>query len=210
MLLSVDCSACSVGSHTLTSRMEGNSLIMQPLTEQVWSQQFADLRPLVQQEFSKLARQDLHTAGGDWDALVALIQRTYNMDADVVRQRLNVVDIDEAENAAGGEQESTDGASVAQLRIEAGFSETEHDGIRELLSKLDRRLNRFPADAVDMELSVKDRDSTSQKVTLEAWLPNLPRVVATSQEISLQDALMDVREDMLRQIHEMLEKRQNY
>lgn len=182
---------------------------MQPLTEQIWSAQFAELRPLILQEFPKLARQDLQTVGGDWDALLALIQRTHNLDADVVRRRVEAIDLDMAE-AAAAKGLDTASASVRQLRIEVGFSADEHDRIREMLAKLDRRLNAFPADAVDLELSVKDRDTTSQKVTLEAWLPKFPHFVAVSKEGDLHDALMDVREDLLRQINDEVSKRQSY
>jgi hypothetical protein len=182
---------------------------MQPLTEQIWAQRFADLRPLVYQEFPRLAQQDLETVGGDWDALLELIQRTYDMDADVLRQRMNAVDVDQADEAAAAEG-ATERASVAQMRIESGFSEVEHDRIRQQMSKLDRRLNNFPADAVDLELSVKDRDTTSQKVTLEAWLPKFPHMAVTSKEDDFHDALMDVREDMLRQIDDEIGKRKNY
>lgn len=182
---------------------------MQPLTEQIWAQRFADLRPLMYQEFPRLEQQDLETVGGDWDALRELIQRTYDMDASVLDQRLSTIDVDEAEQAAAAEG-ATDQASVAQLRVESGFSEIEHDRIRQQLSKLNRRLNNFPADAVDLELSVKDRDTTSQKVTLEAWLPKFPHLVATSKEHDFHDALMDVREDLLRQIDDEIGKRKNY
>ena len=181
---------------------------MQPLTEQIWSQQFADLRALVHEEFPTLARQDLQTVGGDWDALIALVQRTYNLDADVVRQRIEAIDIDQAEPAAAGGDR--DDASVEQLRLGAGFNADEQDSIRDLMSKLNRRLSKFPADAVDMELSVKDRDTTSQKVTLEAWLPKFPHFAAVSQEPDLHDALMDVREDLLRQVDDEVSKRQDY
>ena len=182
---------------------------MQPLTENIWSQQFADLRPLVHEEFGKLARQDLQTVGGDWDALVALIQRTYNLDADVVRQRLAAIDVDEASGAGAGTG-GRESASVAQLRLGAGFSADETDSVRDLMSKLDRRLTKFPADAVELEVSVKDRDTQSQKVTLEAWLPKFPHFAAVSQEADVHDALMDVRDDLLRQINDEVEKRQQY
>lgn len=182
---------------------------MQPLTGQIWAERFAEVRPLVHEEFPKLAHQDLHTTGGDWDALIALIQRTYNLDADVVRQRVHAIDVDEAEEAATAAG-AREGASVQQIRIGAGFGAAEHDNLRQQFSKLNRRLKTFPADAVELELSVKDRDTTSQKVTLEAWLPKFPHIAATSQEGDLHDALMDVREDLLRQIDDEVSKRKNY
>lgn len=91
-------------------------------------------------------------------------------------------------------------ASIDQLRLATGFAERERDGILEVLRKLDRRLSRFPADEVDMELSVKERETPSQYVVLEAWIAKKDRFVATSREPDLRDALMDVREDLWRQI----------
>lgn len=182
---------------------------MQAMTERIWADRYVELRPLVHQEFPKLARQDLQTVGGDWDALVALVQRTHNLDADVAVQRLQAVDVDAAA-AAAGEAGGREPASVAQLRLEAGFGADEADRVRDVMSKLNRRLSHFPADAVDMELTVKDRDTTSQKVTLEAWLPNLPRFVAVSKENDLHDGLMEVRDDLLRQINDEVDKRKDY
>ena len=182
---------------------------MQPLTESVWRDRFAELRPLIQQEFPEVARQELHTAGNDWDALLALLQRTYNLDADVVRRRLTAIDIDRAAplDTAGGQ---TPGASVEQIRLGAGFSDVERDRVLSMFEKLNRRLSNFPADATDLELSVKDRDTTSQKVTLEAWLPKIGHYVATSKEPALHDAMMDVREDLLRQLNDEIGRRKNY
>ena len=182
---------------------------MQPLTEDVWAERFTELRPLVQDQFPQIARQDLEAVRGDYDQLVELIQRSGDLDADVVRQRLTAIDVDEAGEAAVASGDVPP-ASVDQLRIAAGFSESEHDRIRELMRKLDRRLATFPADAVDMELSVNERDTTSQKVTLEAWLPKFPHLAATSKESEFHDALMDVREDLLRQINDEIGRRRNY
>lgn len=182
---------------------------MQSLTEPLWRDRFADLRPLVQQEFPEITRQELHTVGNDWTALLALIQRTYNLDADVVQRRVAAIDVDREDEAAVAEREVAP-ASVAQLRLGAGFSDSEQERIRGLLGKLDRRLSNFPADVVELEISVKDRDTTSQKVTLEAWLPKFPHLAATSKEPDLHDALMDVREDLLRQMNDEISRRKNY
>ena len=182
---------------------------MQPLTEDVWADRFAELRPLVLREFPRVSEQDLEGVRGDYDRLIELIQRSGDLDAAVVRQRLGVIDVDEADEAAATSG-AVEQASVAQLRIGAGFSEDEHERIRDLMRKLDRRLNTFPADAVDLELSVNERDTTSQKVTLEAWLPKFSHMAATSKEANLHDALMDVREDLLRQINDEIDKRKNY
>jgi ribosome-associated translation inhibitor RaiA len=101
-------------------------------------------------------------------------------------------------------------ATVAgQLRLGTGFNESERPRIVELFAKLDKRLKRWPSEQVDMELSVKERDSSSQSLTLECWIASggNTRFVATSSEQSLQDALMDCREDLWRQIDEFVNRR---
>lgn len=100
-------------------------------------------------------------------------------------------------------------ASVDQLRLGTGFGEDERDRIVELYRKLDKRLQRWAAEGVDMELSIKDRETTSQQVTFECWIAaeGNTRFVATSKENLLQDALMDCREDMWRQIDEYVSRK---
>lgn len=176
---------------------------MAALTPDRWAQDFTELRPLLLEEFPDLDRQRLEAARGDWDRLVEELQRATNWSGEVVRDRLRAVEIGEREDAdAGGAP-----ASVALLRFDGGFSEREQDRVRARLEKLNRRLKRFPADATELVIGVKDRDTTSQKVTLECSVPNFARFVATSQEHDLTDALMDVREDLWRQIDDAVSKR---
>jgi ribosome-associated translation inhibitor RaiA len=66
--------------------------------------------------------------------------------------------------------------------------------------KLDRRLARFPADEVELELSVKERETRSQRVVLEAWIAGQQRMVATSTRRELWAAVAEVRDDLFRQI----------
>ena len=51
-----------------------------------------------------------------------------------------------------------------------------------------------------MELSVKERDTPSQRTTLEADISGWPRLVATSSHAAMGKALVEVRDDLLRQI----------
>lgn len=100
-----------------------------------------------------------------------------------------------------------DGSSIvdSHLRVVAGFIEAERAHIVRLLAPLDPRLLRFAAD-VDMELSVKDRDRPGQKVTLECWIARMTRIVATSQLRDLDSALIEVRDDLRRQINDATTK----
>ncbi|MGI8574100.1 MAG: hypothetical protein ACR2MA_01890 [Egibacteraceae bacterium] len=175
---------------------------MAALTPDRWAQDFTELRPLVLEEFPDLDRQRLEAARGDWDRLVEEVQRATNWSGEAVRQRLRAVEIDDGEGADEGGP-----ASVAQLRFDGGFTEREQDRVRARLEKLNRRLKRFPAEATELTIGVKDRDTTSQKVTLECSVPNFARFVVTSQESDLKDALMDVREDLWRQIDDAVNKR---
>jgi ribosome-associated translation inhibitor RaiA len=100
-------------------------------------------------------------------------------------------------------------ASLEQLRLGAGFQEGEREEVVARLSRLNRRLKRFDADATELVVSVKGRDSAEQQVTLEARLPGHERFVAVSQEPRLKDALNDVRDDIWRQIDDAVNKRQD-
>jgi ribosome-associated translation inhibitor RaiA len=177
---------------------------MTTLDARVWQTRFTELRTPVLSAFPRVHRQDVEAAGDDLDALVHTIQRSSGLSATEVHQRLAEIAVE-----GGGQSDSSErrGASLEQLRIGYGFEEAERPRIIELLRKLDRQLQRFPAEAVDLELTVKDRDTPAQKVTLEAKLPNVSRLVVTSREHSLRDALMEVREDLWRQLKETINRR---
>ncbi len=184
---------------------------MRTLDARAWQTRFTEFRTPVLSAFPRLHRQDVEAAGGDFDALVHMIQRQSGLSATEVHERLSEIEID-ADDDGSADSEPPGAAerpraSLEQLRVGFGFEESERLRIVELLRKLDRQLQRFPAEGVELELTVKDRDTTAQKVTLEAWLPNIPRIVVTSKEHSLRDALMDVREDLWRQIKESLDRR---
>ncbi len=98
-------------------------------------------------------------------------------------------------------------ASTSQLRLGSGFHEAERDDVIARVSKLDRRLQRFDADATELEISVKGRDSNEQHVVFEARIPGHDRFVATSREPRLKDALNDVRDEMWRLIDDAVTRR---
>lgn len=178
---------------------------MTTLDARVWQTRFTELRSPVLSAFPHVHRQDVEAAGDDFDALIHTIQRSSGMSATEVHARLAAIAIDDTPSAADAGARRR--ASLEELRIGFGFEESERARILELMNKLNRQLQRFPADSVDMELTVKDRDTAAQKVTLDARLPNLPRIVVTSRESSLRDALMDIREDLWRQLKESLDRR---
>jgi hypothetical protein len=123
---------------------------MQPLTHQMWAKHFAELRPYVLAEWPQVAREDLDLVGDDWDGLVELVSRSTGMSADLAVMQLRKLDVAEMGIGSGETDDDEDAdegqASLDQLRLGVGFSEDERDRIVERLSKLNRRLRRFPAD----------------------------------------------------------------
>jgi len=92
-------------------------------------------------------------------------------------------------------------ASVAEaLRVVHGIAPAERDRIVGSWRRLDNRLRSFAAGTVELQLTVKERDTASQRTTLEAWIAGQPRLVATSAHANLDEALAEVREDLIRQI----------
>ena len=183
---------------------------MRPLTHREWEQHYVELRPYVAQEWPTVDTAALQHVGDDFDGLVELIQHTSGESADLVRQRLKKLDVDELGIGTGedrAEDDDAGSASLDQLRLGHGFSDAERDRVVARLDKLNRRLKKFPADGTELEINVKDRETTSQKVTLEAWLPKFPHLAATSDESDLMAALADVRDDLWRQIDDAVNRR---
>lgn len=86
------------------------------------------------------------------------------------------------------------------LRLEYGIKPEEFDHVVSVLDRLDERLRSFRAEAVELRLSVKERDQPSQRTTLEAIIAGRPIIVATSDRADLDSALVEVRDDLIRQI----------
>lgn len=182
---------------------------MRPLTRREWEEHYTELRPYVLEGFPEIDERRLDNANDDFDRLIEEIQSSTGLPAEVITGRLERLDVEELNLGTGGDgEEDTEGrASLDLLRLSGEFEEADRERIVERLSKLNRRLKKFPADGTDLHLTVKDRDSGGQKVTLEAWLPKFGHFAATSTEPDLRDALMDVREDMWRQIDDAVNKR---
>lgn len=187
---------------------------MRALTPEIWEQHHTDLADRVTARWPALTRDQVEATRGDFDALAALVAGVDGSSVDEARRELLRIEVDErmvGTSDPGMTITETPGqASVAQLRLGTGFSEADRDRIVDVFDKLDRRLEHFPADATELEISVKNRDDTDQSVTLEAWLPNLPHLVATSAESDLRNALVEVREALWRQIDDALGKRRPY
>ncbi len=94
-----------------------------------------------------------------------------------------------------------------RLRLGAGFGAGDRDHVLELVSPLGRHLAHWSPERVDLEISVKNRGGAEQTVTLEAWLPRWPSLVARSAERELDHAVTNVRKEMIRLIEDKKAKR---
>lgn len=99
--------------------------------------------------------------------------------------------------------------TASSLRVTGDTRNGEVERLTErVAAKLDRRLRRWDADRVEAELSIKERDSVQQKVTLEVWIHNngRTRFVATSGLEDLGAAVDDVATDVARQVGRFVDK----
>lgn len=97
-----------------------------------------------------------------------------------------------------------------RLRIVPEFKSSEHERIKELMfGRLARRLARWDPEQVELELSVKDRDTSKQRMALECWISGENKIVATSTEQDLMKGVVEVRDDLWRQIDKAVTKRES-
>ena len=86
------------------------------------------------------------------------------------------------------------------LRLGHGFAADERDRVVQLLGRLDERLRSFGGERVDLEIAVKERETPSQRTTLEAKLGGMRRMVATSDHEVVEAAVLECRDELIRQI----------
>lgn len=84
------------------------------------------------------------------------------------------------------------------LQVHGSLRSDEIEAIYDHWGSLDTRLRRYAPHDVTMDLYVKDRDTASQHLTLEAKIKGLPVLVATTSEPELGHALNVVRDEMIR------------
>lgn len=100
------------------------------------------------------------------------------------------------------------GILADRLRLGVGVAGDERAGIIERLQPLERRLASFRPETVDLELSAKERDRADQRVTLECWIAGEQRLVSTSRRERFDDALLEVRDDMIRRVNDAVTRRE--
>jgi ribosome-associated translation inhibitor RaiA len=101
-------------------------------------------------------------------------------------------------------------AMEERLRIVPQFRPEEYDRFRAVVfGNLARRLERWNPEQVELELSVKDRDTGQQRTVLECWLHGAPKMVATSTDADLERAVIEVRNDLRRQIDRFVTRKES-
>jgi hypothetical protein len=87
-----------------------------------------------------------------------------------------------------------------QPRLGTGFAESEWKWITRRLAPLATRLRAFSHTTVELDLSVKDRDGADPRVTLVCRISGENLLVATADAHTLDTAVIEVRNDIIRQI----------
>lgn len=111
------------------------------------------------------------------------------------------------QNQTSPELSTHDVVEQLELRLAGGFDTADQELIDQTLARTTRRLSSLERGA-SAELSVKDRDGAHQLVTLEAWVPGWPRLVASSEQRELRDALNEVGQRMNAQLNSAATRRE--
>jgi len=97
-----------------------------------------------------------------------------------------------------------------RLRIVPQFRPDEYERVRDIaFPKLGRRLSRWEPHQVELELSMKGRGTPQQRTVIECWLPKVPKLVATSTKQEVDQAVVEVRDDLLRQVDRHLTRKES-
>ena len=100
---------------------------------------------------------------------------------------------------------ATDGSGGVleeRLRLGVGLHAAERPTVLRAMASLERHLAAWDREDVKIEVSVKDRDGPEQQITIEAWLPGLPTLVAKARGKDIDHALIEARKDLIRQIED--------
>jgi len=96
-----------------------------------------------------------------------------------------------------------------RLRILPEFRPEEYDRYRKLVfGNLARRLKRWEPEQVELQLSVNERDTNSQRTVLACWIAGLPKIVGTSTLPDLEKAVVEVRNDVRRQVNRWVTRKE--
>ncbi len=97
---------------------------------------------------------------------------------------------------------------VSEIGLGGGFDQFDLPMIETTLRQALQRLGALRGRGVETELSVRDRDNRGMKTTLEVWVHGLPKIVATSDQPDLRDALNEIGTRTVVQLDEALTRRE--
>lgn len=97
--------------------------------------------------------------------------------------------------------------TVDDISLGGGVTQADRDLMEETLHQVVSRLDAVKA-SVEAQLSIKDRDSSDPKTTLEVWIAGLPRMVATSDQLEPRDAFNEVGANIVKQVNVASERRE--
>jgi len=97
-----------------------------------------------------------------------------------------------------------------RLRVVPEFLPEDYEKVKDaLFGRLERRLSRWDPSQVELEISMKERDTSAQRVTLECWITGVPKIVGTSRQLDLDQAVIEVRDDVWRQVDKFVTKQES-
>jgi ribosome-associated translation inhibitor RaiA len=94
------------------------------------------------------------------------------------------------------------------FRLGAGFKEQEREQILGELSALGPHLARWDPSDVQVDVSVHERGGKEQRVTLRAFLPGSPPLVAVGSDRDLMRALAEAKKDLITQLDRLKTERE--
>jgi ribosome-associated translation inhibitor RaiA len=94
------------------------------------------------------------------------------------------------------------------VHLSGGFAEADRPGVLDALAGLAPHLSRWDPAEMDLDVSVKHRDSKEQTVSLRATLPGYPPLVAKAVDQDLHRALAAAKRELIRQIEDEAKRRQ--
>ncbi len=96
-----------------------------------------------------------------------------------------------------------------RLLLGSEFRPEEHDRYRELVfGNLERRLKRWQPEQVELELSVSGRETNAQRTELVCRIVGVPTIASTSPLPDLDKAVVEVRNDVRRQVNRWLTRKE--
>ena len=92
------------------------------------------------------------------------------------------------------------------LTVHGTLYPDEYTALLEHWSKLDHRLRSFDRHSIVLDLHIHDRDTPSQRVTLEATISGFTPFIAKDDTRDLATSLNHVRDEMIRQLSDAKNK----